>query len=238
VELCTRRWIKEFVIERNLCPFARREWERDTIRYRLYLGCSSDDLLAVIDEECSLLDVNAYTETTMIIVPNMLQDFLDFNDFDYFDWNLNHFLDDLEDNFFDRLLHNLLNDDRDLYNFLNFFNLNDWLLHLDDFLNNFFNFNVFNDFDRLLDNFFNLLDYDGFDRFFNNLLNNLDSLDLNLDRLFDDHDLLCYYRLLYDLVDIFDLDHWFFHDSLNVSSNDLCCEFALSSNSIRLQFNL
>ena len=81
VELCTRRWIKEFVIERNLCPFARREWERDTIRYRLYLGCSSDDLLAVIDEECSLLDVNAYTETTMIIVPNMLQDFLDFNDF-------------------------------------------------------------------------------------------------------------------------------------------------------------
>ena len=81
VELCTRRWIKEFVIERNLCPFARRAWERDTIRYRLYAGHSSEDLLAVIDDECSLLDVNAHTETTMIIVPNMLQDFLDFNDF-------------------------------------------------------------------------------------------------------------------------------------------------------------
>jgi hypothetical protein len=81
VELCTRRWVREFVIELNLCPFARREWERDTIRYRLYAGRSSEDLLAVIDDECSLLDVNAHTETTMIIVPNMLQDFLDFNDF-------------------------------------------------------------------------------------------------------------------------------------------------------------
>jgi len=77
----TARWIREFVIELNLCPFARREWERDSIRYRYFSGNSRKRLLAVIAEECRLLDDRSSIETSFIVLPHLLHNFLDFNDF-------------------------------------------------------------------------------------------------------------------------------------------------------------
>jgi hypothetical protein len=77
----TRRWVDGAVIGLNLCPFARAVADR--IRYRVSAATSADELLADLESELLLLrdaDPKAI-ETTLLIHPHVLQDFLDFNDF-------------------------------------------------------------------------------------------------------------------------------------------------------------
>lgn len=77
----TRRWVERAVVGLNLCPFARAVTDR--IRYRVSAATSEDELLADLESELRLLrdaDPQAI-ETTLLIHPHVLQDFLDFNDF-------------------------------------------------------------------------------------------------------------------------------------------------------------
>lgn len=79
----TRRWIADVVIGLNLCPFARRVFEAGTIRYVVSAAADADALLkdlAVELETLAAADV-ADIETTLLIHPRALRDFLDFNDF-------------------------------------------------------------------------------------------------------------------------------------------------------------
>lgn len=77
----TRRWVERAVIGLNLCPFARAVADR--IRYRVSAATDADALLADLQSELLLLHESdpRDLETTLLIHPYVLQDFLDFNDF-------------------------------------------------------------------------------------------------------------------------------------------------------------
>ena len=79
----TRDWITSIVIGLDLCPFAQRVFQADLIRY--YVTDAEDeaalwtDLAREVDGLASSLI--SCVETTLLIHPGALQDFLDYNDF-------------------------------------------------------------------------------------------------------------------------------------------------------------
>ncbi len=79
----TRRWIREFVIGFNLCPFAKKVFDADRIRFTTTDVTSETDLLNVLTEELKFLSQaeRAEVETTILIHPQSLTDFLNYNDF-------------------------------------------------------------------------------------------------------------------------------------------------------------
>jgi uncharacterized protein len=79
----TRRWIESVVIGLNLCPFARRVFEGGKIRYVVSEARDARGLLADLTSEiAALVDCPAEeVETTLLIHPLALGDFLDYNDF-------------------------------------------------------------------------------------------------------------------------------------------------------------
>ena len=79
----TRRWISCLVIELNLCPFARRVFEADRVRYVVSAAPDEDALLADLADELRALASSpiSLVETTLLIHPCALESFLDYNDF-------------------------------------------------------------------------------------------------------------------------------------------------------------
>jgi hypothetical protein len=79
----TRRWISEMVIGLDLCPFARRVFEADTIRYVVTAAEDEKTLLADLARELKALVVSPMesVETTLLIHPCAFVNFLDYNDF-------------------------------------------------------------------------------------------------------------------------------------------------------------
>ena len=79
----TVRWLEKAVIGLNLCPFAKSVHVKGQIHHVVTLATTAEDVLAVLREELQAL-ANASAEvrdTTLVVVPHCLQDFLDFNDF-------------------------------------------------------------------------------------------------------------------------------------------------------------
>ena len=79
----TRRWVERAVVGLNLCPFARAPFIQGKIRYAVSHARDTD---ALLDDLCgelqSLAAVDAgECETTLLIHPHVLGDFLDYNDF-------------------------------------------------------------------------------------------------------------------------------------------------------------
>jgi hypothetical protein len=79
----TQRWLERAVIGLNLCPFAKAVHAKGQVRYVLSDTEDPRDLLAQLGEELVLLrDTPAeQIDTTLLIHPHVLQDFLDYNDF-------------------------------------------------------------------------------------------------------------------------------------------------------------
>lgn len=79
----TRRWLERSVIGLNLCPFARSVHAGGRLRWRVSDARDVDALLADLRDELALLDAAdpAVVETTLLIHPGVLTDFLDYNDF-------------------------------------------------------------------------------------------------------------------------------------------------------------
>ncbi|HEY2295732.1 MAG TPA: DUF1415 domain-containing protein [Thermoanaerobaculia bacterium] len=79
----TRRWLEKAVIGLNLCPFAKPVHARDQIRYVVTEAETPEELLAdLIDELQTLAAAEPEEiETTLLIHPRVLNDFLDYNDF-------------------------------------------------------------------------------------------------------------------------------------------------------------
>jgi hypothetical protein len=80
---CTRRWISTMVIGLNLCPFARRVFDAGTIRYVVSEAQDEDTLAEDLARELRALAATPpeHVETTLLIHPDVLRDFLDYNDF-------------------------------------------------------------------------------------------------------------------------------------------------------------
>jgi hypothetical protein len=79
----TKKWLLEAVVGLNLCPLAKAVVVKDMVRYRVCASSQSTDLLAMLREELQHLaeaDPDKL-DTTLLIAPNALPDFLDFNDF-------------------------------------------------------------------------------------------------------------------------------------------------------------
>jgi uncharacterized protein len=84
VELAaTRRWLERAVIGLNLCPFAKAVHVKGQIRFVLSDAELEDDLLEELAEELlRLRDTPAEeVDTTLLVHPRVLADFLDYNDF-------------------------------------------------------------------------------------------------------------------------------------------------------------
>jgi len=79
----TRRWIKTVVIGNNFCPFAAKPFSEDKIRY--FISPAEDETTLVddvVNELITLRDANpTEIETSILIVPNCLQNFEDYNQF-------------------------------------------------------------------------------------------------------------------------------------------------------------
>ena len=79
----TQRWIERAVIGLDLCPFARRPFDAGAIAYVVSEARSDDELVRDLERELLRLvasDPNEI-ETTLLIHPRALSDFLDYNDF-------------------------------------------------------------------------------------------------------------------------------------------------------------
>ena len=76
-----RLWIDSFVVGLNLCPFAKRELVHDKVRFVTTNVNSEDRLLGVLQAELELLNSNNTIETTLLIHPEVLRDFYDYNEF-------------------------------------------------------------------------------------------------------------------------------------------------------------
>jgi uncharacterized protein len=79
----TQAWITHAVVGLNLCPFARAVQVKNQIRYVVSEATHIDALMAQLCEEMHFLAEAdpAKVETTLLIHPQVLTDFLDFNDF-------------------------------------------------------------------------------------------------------------------------------------------------------------
>jgi hypothetical protein len=79
----TRDWVVKAVIGLNLCPFAKAVHVNERIRYVVSDATEPEALLKDLARE--LLALNRANpdevDTTLVIHPNVLTDFLDFNDF-------------------------------------------------------------------------------------------------------------------------------------------------------------
>ncbi|QKW55477.1 DUF1415 domain-containing protein [Stenotrophomonas sp. NA06056] len=79
----TRLWLERIVIGLNLCPFAKAVYVKDQVRIVLSDATTPEALVEELAEELVLLrDTPAeQIDTTLIVHPQVLTDFLDYNDF-------------------------------------------------------------------------------------------------------------------------------------------------------------
>ncbi len=79
----TRRWLDRAVIGLNLCPFAKAVLAKGQIRWVESKATDAAGLLAVLVDELQLLaEADAgLVDTTLIVAPQALPNFDDFNDF-------------------------------------------------------------------------------------------------------------------------------------------------------------
>ena len=83
----TQRWLERAVIGLNLCPFAKAVHVKGLIHYAVSEATTPAELLIDLKNELNSLanmdaaGVSIAYDTTLLIAPYCLRDFLDFNDF-------------------------------------------------------------------------------------------------------------------------------------------------------------
>jgi uncharacterized protein len=79
----TRHWLDQAVIGLNLCPFAKAVHTKGRIRWVLSAATDTEALLHDLVHELQFLDSAdpEDVDTTLLVHPLVLEDFLDYNDF-------------------------------------------------------------------------------------------------------------------------------------------------------------
>ncbi len=80
IVLRVQQWLKEVIIGFDFCPFARREFEQERIRYRVIEGAKKKQLITDLLIEFEFLDTHEGTETTLLIFADGFRDFYDYLD--------------------------------------------------------------------------------------------------------------------------------------------------------------
>lgn len=83
IDAGVRRWLERAVIGLNLCPFAKAVYVKQQVRIVVSDASTERALLEQLSEELALLrDTPAeVVDTTLLVHPQALADFLDYNDF-------------------------------------------------------------------------------------------------------------------------------------------------------------
>lgn len=99
-EKAVEQWLEQVVIGLNLCPFASKPHRQKQVRIRVCDADAELTLLETLQDELRLIDESPVTEagtgieTTVLVIPSLLQHFDDYNQFldlvdallDEFDW--------------------------------------------------------------------------------------------------------------------------------------------------------
>ena len=82
-EASVRRWLERAVIGLNLCPFAKAVYVKDQVRIVVSDASTERALMEELGEELALLRDTPADEidTILLVHPQVLSDFLDYNDF-------------------------------------------------------------------------------------------------------------------------------------------------------------
>lgn len=80
------KWLEDFIIDLNLCPFAKKPWQAGQVRIVAVASETEDDLTQVLLKEIlDLVEIDKKElETTLIVHPNLLNDFDEF--LAYIEW--------------------------------------------------------------------------------------------------------------------------------------------------------
>ena len=83
IDKTTANWLERLVIAENLCPFAKSPWAKGLVSLVVSHAVTEANLAQDLHTQLERIAQasSSKLETTLIIVPNMLADFLDFNDF-------------------------------------------------------------------------------------------------------------------------------------------------------------
>lgn len=76
-----KQWVDTVVVGLNLCPFAKRELIADRVRFSPTEATTEEQLLVALEAELELLAGDSSVETTLLIHPQVLLDFDDYNQF-------------------------------------------------------------------------------------------------------------------------------------------------------------
>lgn len=79
--ITTQKWLDTVVIQYNFCPFAKRERDKNSIRFTVDHHTNIEICLLNLITECLKLDSNHNIETTLIIYALNFSDFDDYLDF-------------------------------------------------------------------------------------------------------------------------------------------------------------
>ena len=77
----TRRWLRDAVVGLNLCPFAGSVMNGEQLRVVQTQARSSPALLRRLGAELQLLEADSRIETTLLVHPRVLAEFVDYNEF-------------------------------------------------------------------------------------------------------------------------------------------------------------
>lgn len=81
VKNATLNWITRTVVGLNLCPFAKRELDNERIKIIVSSASNAEAVLEELLREIEHLDDHPEIETSLLVTPNTLLDFFDYNDF-------------------------------------------------------------------------------------------------------------------------------------------------------------
>ncbi len=74
----TRYWVEVLIVAQNICPFARKEVQSNSIRYVASETRHPKSTLESLIDECHLLDETASIQTTLLILPEGYEGFYDY----------------------------------------------------------------------------------------------------------------------------------------------------------------
>ena len=77
----TLNWIRSFIIEYNLCPFAKGPVNKGTLRINVSEAKKKAQALEELMVEVQLLDTNPEIETTLLVFADSFKDFFAYLDF-------------------------------------------------------------------------------------------------------------------------------------------------------------
>ena len=77
----TKSWVISFIVKLNICPFAKRELARNSLKFNVVQAKKHTQALESLLMELIFLDKNPSVETTLVLFPFLFKDFYQYLDF-------------------------------------------------------------------------------------------------------------------------------------------------------------